>query len=100
MLLVVNYRPQYQHRWGSKTYYTQLGMHPLAAGVAETLLQDLLGSDPGLEPLKRLLIERTEGNPFFLEQIVRPLVESDLLVGQRGAYLLTKAPQPLHAPAP
>ena len=99
MLLVVNYRPQYQHRWGSKTYYTQLGMHPLAAGVAETLLQDLLGSDPGLEPLKRLLIERTEGNPFFMEEIVRTLVESDVLVGQRGAYRLTKAPETIQVPA-
>src|SRR5260370_5175615 len=99
MLLVVTYRPQYQPRWGSKTYYTQLGMHPLAAGVAETLLQDLLGSDPGLEPLKRLLIERTEGNPFFLEEIVRTLVESDVLVGQRGAYRLTKAPETIQVPA-
>ena len=76
MLLLVNYRPEYQHGWGSKTYYTQLRLDPLPLASAEELLQALLGDDPSLVPLKRLLIERTEGNPFFLEESVRALVET------------------------
>src|SRR5207253_6268797 len=63
LLLLVNYRPEYQHGWGSKTYYTQLRLDPLPPASAEAFLQALLGDDPGLAPLKRLLIERTEGNP-------------------------------------
>ncbi len=66
LLLLVNYRPEYQHGWGSKTYYTQLRLDPLPPASAEAVLDALLGSDPGLAPLKRVLIERTEGNPFWL----------------------------------
>ena len=55
-LLLVNYRPEYQHGWGSKTYYTQLRLDPLPEARAEELLQDLLGDDPSFVPLKQLLI--------------------------------------------
>ena len=93
LLLLVNYRPEYQHGWGNKTYYTQLRLDPLPPASAEELLQALLGDDPSLVPLKRLLIERTEGNPFFLEESVRALVETGVLVGERGAYRLAQAPR-------
>ena len=88
LLLLVNYRPEYEHRWGSRTYYTQLGLDPLPPESAEALLDALLGAAPGLEPLKRLLIERTQGNPFFLEESVQTLVETEVLHGERGAYRL------------
>jgi class 3 adenylate cyclase len=88
LLLLVNYRPEYQHGWGSKTYYTQLHLDPLPSESADTLLEALLGSDPSLTRLKQLLIGRTEGNPFFLEESVRTLVETQMLVGQPGAYRL------------
>src|SRR3972149_5196299 len=86
--LLVNYRPEYQHGWGGKTYYHQLRIDPLPPENAEELLDALLGNDAGLQPLKRLLIERTEGNPFFLEESVRTLVETQVLSGERGAYRL------------
>jgi class 3 adenylate cyclase/tetratricopeptide (TPR) repeat protein len=87
-LLLVNYRPGYQHGWGSKTYYTQLRLDPLPPASADEFLQALLGDDPSLTPLKRLLIKRTEGNPFFLEESVRTLVETGVLVGAPEAYHL------------
>ena len=99
LLLLVNYRPEYQHGWGNKTYYTQLRLDPLPTASAEELLQALLGDDPSLVPLKRLLIERTEGNPFFLEESVRALVETGVLVGERGAYRLAKPLDSLQVPA-
>jgi class 3 adenylate cyclase/tetratricopeptide (TPR) repeat protein len=99
LLLLVNYRPEYQHGWGNKTYYTQLRLDPLHPASAEELLQALLGDDPNLVPLKRLLIERTEGNPFFLEESVRALVETGVLVGERGAYHLAKPLNSLQVPA-
>ena len=92
ILLLVSYRPEYQHAWGSKTYYTQLRIDPLPPESADELLTALLGQDGTLEPLKRVLIERTEGNPFFLEESVQTLVETQVLVGDRGAYRMTKAP--------
>src|SRR4029453_11769700 len=91
LLLLVNYRPEYQHGWGSKTYYTQLRLDPLPPASAEAVLNALLGQDPSLMPLKRLLIERTEGNPFFLEESVRTLAEIRVLVGEPDAYRLAQA---------
>ena len=91
VLLLVNYRPEYQHRWGSKTYYTQLRLDPLPATSAEALLQALLGADASLGPLTQLLMARTQGNPFFLEESVRTLVETGVLGGDRGAYRLAQA---------
>jgi tetratricopeptide (TPR) repeat protein len=99
LLLVVNYRPEYRHGWGSKTYYRQLRIDPLPPEGAEALLEALLGTAVELQPLKRLLIERTEGNPFFLEESVRTLVETKVLMGQRGAYQLAKASETLQIPA-
>jgi len=99
LLMLVNYRPEYQHGWGSKTYYRQLRIDPLPPESADEMLAALLGPDSALGPLKRLLIERTEGNPFFLEESVRTLVETKGLTGERGAYRLVKAPESLQIPA-
>jgi class 3 adenylate cyclase/tetratricopeptide (TPR) repeat protein len=99
LLLLVNYRPEYQHGWGNKTYYTQLRLDPLPPANTEELLQALLGDDPALAPLKQLLIARTEGNPFFLEESVRTLVETGVLVGERGAYRLEQTRQTIQVPA-
>jgi class 3 adenylate cyclase/tetratricopeptide (TPR) repeat protein len=99
ILLLVNYRPEYEHAWSRKTYYLQLRIDPLPPESADALLTALLGEDSALEPLKRVLIERTEGNPFFLEESVQTLVETRVLVGERGVYRLTKAPGPLQIPA-
>ena len=98
LLLLVNYRPEYQHGWGSKTYYTQLRLDPLPIASADALLEALLGNDPSLDALKQLLIERTAGNPFFLEESVRTLVESQALAGESGAYHLVQDLPSIQAP--
>jgi len=99
VLLLVNYRPEYQHGWGHKTSYTQLRLDPLPPVIAAVLLQSLLGDDAGLGPLKARLIERTEGNPFFLEESVRTLMETQVLVGDRGAYRVATALPSIQVPA-
>jgi predicted ATPase/class 3 adenylate cyclase len=99
LLLLVNYRPEYQHPWGSRTYYTQLRLDPLPPEGAEALLGALLGPDAGLDPLTRLLIARTEGNPFFLEESVRALAETGALLGARGAYRLARPLPTVQVPA-
>src|SRR5262249_31090318 len=99
LLLLVNYRPEYEHSWHRKTYYQQLRLDPLAADSANELLAALLGRAPELEPLKRLLIERTEGNPFFVEESVRTLVESGVLRGERSSYRLAKPFESTQVPA-
>ena len=99
LLLLVNYRPEYQHSWGGKTYYAQLRLDPLPPASADALLQALLGDDSSLEALTPLLIARTAGNPFFLEESVRTLVETGVLVGAPGAYRLAQALPAIQVPA-
>jgi class 3 adenylate cyclase len=85
LLLLVNYRPEYRHAWGGKTYYRQLRIDPLPPERADELLEALLGPDAALNPFKRLLVERTEANPLFLEESVRALAE-------RGSWPASAAP--------
>jgi len=96
LLLLVNYRPEYQHAWSGKTYYSQMRLDPLPAENAGELLDALLGDDPGLASLKQLLVRR--GNPFFLEETVRTLVETKALAGEPGRYRLTQPVQTLQVP--
>jgi len=96
LLLLVNYRPEYRHPWGSKTSYSQMRLDALSAASAGELLEALLGDDPGLVPVKQLLIKR--GNPFFLEETVRTLVETQALAGKRGQYRLTQSVQAIQVP--
>jgi class 3 adenylate cyclase/tetratricopeptide (TPR) repeat protein len=90
ILLLVNYRPEYSHQWGSKTYYTQLRLDPLGRESADEMLQSLLGDSEDLGPLKRLIIEKTDGNPFFMEETVEVLLDDGALVRDGAVVRLTK----------
>ena len=79
VLLLVNYRPEYSHHWNNKTYYTQLRLDPLGKESADEMLSALLGDDKDLVPLKHLIIERTEGNPLFMEETVLVLFDEGAL---------------------
>ena len=96
LLLLVNYRPEYRHEWGQKTYYTQLRLSPLGKKETEELLTFLLGSDGSLKVLKQLILEKTEGTPFFIEEVVQTLAEEGVLSGRRGSYSLETTPTELH----
>ena len=99
ILLLVNYRPEYHPPWVNKPGYAQFRLEPLPPGPAEQLLLSLLGADLALRPLAQLLIERTQGNPFFLEESVRAFVQTGALVGGRGSYRLSSQPPDVQVPA-
>ena len=98
LLVLVNYRPEYRHEWGNKTYYTQLRLDPLGRESAEEMLAALLGDGTDLLPLKRLIIERTEGTPFFMEEIVQALFEDGVLQ-RNGTVKLSKSMNAIKVPA-
>jgi len=98
IVLLVNYRPEYAHDWSTRPFYTQLHLEPLGPAEAQGLLSALLGDDPSLEPLKRLVLDKTEGNPFFMEEVVQTLVEEGALLGHPGCYHIEQAPALLHIP--
>ena len=79
LLLLVNYRPEFQHGWGSKTYYSQLRLDPLGSEAAQALLTALLGDGAVLQPVKPFILAKTAGNPFFMEEMVQTLVDQGVL---------------------
>jgi class 3 adenylate cyclase/tetratricopeptide (TPR) repeat protein len=98
VLLLVNYRPEFEHDWRGKPCFTELWLEPLKAAAARELLAALLGDDRSLASLHQLLIQRSNGNPFFLEEIVRTLVETKAIVGEPGAWRLAAEVNTLHVP--
>ncbi|MDJ0957609.1 MAG: adenylate/guanylate cyclase domain-containing protein [Arenicellales bacterium] len=99
ILLLVNYRPEYQHSWGGRPFYTQIYLESLSNQSAHELLDLILGTNPNLSSLKEQLIEQTEGNPFFIEESVRALVETGTLLGEPGNYYLAKVVENIEIPA-
>ncbi len=97
ILMLVNYRPEYRHDWGHKTYYSQLRLDPLGKESADEMLGALLGDGAELGALKRLIIEKTEGNPFFIEETVQVLLDEGALK-RNGAVKLTRALNQLKIP--
>ncbi len=104
LLLLVNYRPEYRHAWGSKTYYSQLRLDALGMEDAKALLAVLLDeanwpvTATSLEPLKQRILDKTEGTPFFMEEIVRALFDHGVLVRSMGGLALTTPLDDLHIP--
>ena len=89
IVLLVNYRPEYSHGWGSKTYYTQLRLDPLGKESAGEMLTELLGAGEELKQLKGLIAEKTDGNPFFIEEIVQSMFEDGALT-RNGSVRLAR----------
>jgi class 3 adenylate cyclase/tetratricopeptide (TPR) repeat protein len=87
-LLVVNFRPGFAAALVQRSHYRQINMLPLAKAQAAILLQDHFGPDPSLALLSRNIIERAQGNPFFLEELINALVERGDFEGEKGAYRL------------
>jgi predicted ATPase/class 3 adenylate cyclase len=97
IFLLFNYRPEYRHEWANKSYYTQLRLDPFGGAEGSTMLSALLGDDVELNPLKRLIAERSGGNPFFIEEIVRALFEEGALV-HNGSIKVTRSLSRLRLP--
>jgi class 3 adenylate cyclase/tetratricopeptide (TPR) repeat protein len=87
-MLVVNHRPPFRPGWTAHTTYRQISLGPLDADDIAELVHDRLGDDASLRPLARYVEGRTSGNPFFIEELLRSLVESGVLAGEPGAYKL------------
>ena len=99
VLLLVTYRPEYRHRWADSPHYTERRVGPLEPATAYALLDALLGASPDLIPLKSLLVDRTDGNPFFVEESVRTLIETRALHGEPGALRLAQPLREIRVPS-
>ena len=97
-LLIVNFRPEYEADWMQSPGYRQIPLRPLGDAETRELLLDLLGDHASLADTAERIVERTAGNPFFIEEVVLSLAETGTLAGARGAYRLVRAPSELAIP--
>jgi len=97
--LLLNFRPDFHTTWMGRSYYQQLSVAPLGREAMREMLSGLLGEDPSVGELAALIRERTQGNPFFIEEIVHALASSGAMIGARGAYRWTRASAELEVPA-
>jgi class 3 adenylate cyclase/tetratricopeptide (TPR) repeat protein len=98
ILLLVNYRPEYRHHWGHRTHYTQLRLDPLGAEGAEEMLTALLGGGAELAALRRLILDRTQGNPFFIEEMVQVLFDEGVVVRDGAGLRVARPLSQVHIP--
>ena len=98
-LLIVNFRPEYRADWMHRSHYHQLALAPLGPEATRELLEDRIGRDPSTATLAETIHARTEGNPFYSEEMVRALIESGNLVGETGNYRLATAIDELPLPS-
>ncbi len=98
-LAIVNFRPEYSAEWAATDAYRGISLEPLGPEDTRELLRDLAGNDPSLDGLGEMIHERTAGNPFFIEEIVRGLAEAGNLEGERGAYKLARPVDDTGVPA-
>ncbi len=90
LLLALTHRHGYEQDWLARCEHVRLRVESLAPARAEDLLARLVGPDPELAELRTLIVERTSGNPFLMEESVRSLVDASVLTGQPGAYTLAE----------
>ncbi len=89
-LVLVNMRPGYSAEWMKQPFYTQIDLNPLDQSAVSQLLCESLGVDPSVQGLAERIAAQTGGNPFFVEEVVRALIERGTLEGRAGAYRLAR----------
>jgi adenylate cyclase len=97
-MVLTNFRPEFSAGWMRHSYYRQVPLGPLREDAVEELLVAWLGEDQSLAPLVGLVLQRTGGNPFFVEEIVRALVSDGTLEGTPGAYRLGRSVSDIRVP--
>jgi len=80
ILMLVNYRLEYRHDWGRYSHYSEVVLNPLATDSAEEMLASMLGRGSGIDPIKRLIIEKAACNPFFMEEMAGDLFDQGVLL--------------------
>ncbi|MEW6270242.1 MAG: adenylate/guanylate cyclase domain-containing protein [Thermodesulfobacteriota bacterium] len=98
-LLLLNFRPEFHAPWMERSFYRQVPVAPLGESATCQMITSLLGDDPSVAGLGELIRDRTQGNPFFIEEVVRALDASGAVAGERGSYRWTRATRELGVPA-
>jgi predicted ATPase/class 3 adenylate cyclase len=98
ILLVLLYRPEYTHTWGSKSYYTQISLDQLSARNSADLVQAILEEGEVVPELRDIILGRAGGNPLFVEELTRSLLENGSIHRKNDHYVLARKPSEIQVP--
>jgi len=98
ILLILLYRPEYTHQWGSKSYYSQLSVDQLSTGTSAELVQSILEGGEVVPELRELILSRTAGNPLFVEELTHTLLENGSIQKKDHQYVLTTKSSDIQVP--
>ncbi|MCP4668030.1 MAG: AAA family ATPase, partial [Deltaproteobacteria bacterium] len=98
ILLILLYRPEYTHQWGSKSYYGKVGVDQLSSGTSAELVRAILGGGDVAPELRELILGRASGNPFFMEELTHSLLENGAILKKQDQYVLKAKPSDIKVP--
>jgi class 3 adenylate cyclase/tetratricopeptide (TPR) repeat protein len=98
ILLILLYRPEYTHRWGSKSYYTNIRVDQLSLQTSAELVQSILKEGEIVPELRELILNKAAGNPLFMEELTHTLLENGTIRREGDHYLLSKKPSDIQVP--
>ncbi|MBC2713682.1 MAG: AAA family ATPase [Desulfobacteraceae bacterium] len=98
ILLILLYRPEYTHQWGSKSYYRKIGVDQLTTKSSAMLVQSILEGGKAVPELRELILSRAGGNPLFVEELTQNLLENGSIAKKNHQYILTKNASDIQVP--
>lgn len=98
ILLVVLYRPHYTHTWSSNSYYTHVGIPQMSSHTGAELVQAILEEGDVAPELRELILDRSSGNPLFVEELTHSLLENGSIVRQDSQYVLIRQATTVEVP--
>lgn len=98
ILLILLYRPEYTHAWGSKSYYSKIGMDQLSSDTSAELVQAILDGGDVMPELRDLILGRASGNPFFMEELTQSLLENGSILKKEDQYVLSTKQSNIQVP--
>ncbi len=98
VMLILLHRPEYTHRWGSKSYFTRIGLDQLTPKSSAELVRAILEGGETAPELSALILNRAAGNPLFMEELTHSLLENGSIQVKDNQYVLARTPSDLHVP--
>jgi class 3 adenylate cyclase/tetratricopeptide (TPR) repeat protein len=98
ILLILLYRPEYTHRWGSKSYYTAIRADQLSIPTSSELVQSILSEGEIVPELRDLILGKAAGNPLFMEELTHSLLENGSIQRKDNHYILSKKLSDIQVP--
>jgi class 3 adenylate cyclase/tetratricopeptide (TPR) repeat protein len=99
VLLIFTYRPEFVHTWGAKSYHSQLNLNRLSNRESLMMVSHLLGTEELDKDLEEFILEKTEGVPFFIEELIKSLKDLKIISKEKNRYRIEKDIKEVAIPA-